>query len=93
MEEWEGSDESGREGRGREGEVMSVQVSRTNKRTKLQKMIIIIINQKYLVPPYLFLVLPVFFITKKKKITERDRQDLHHVRVHSSTDEFSNRGL
>lgn len=54
MEEWEGSDEGGQEERGREGEVMSLQVSRTNKRTKLQKRIIIITGQKYLVPPYLF---------------------------------------
>lgn len=40
MEEWEGSDEGGWGGMGwggREEEVMSVQVSRTNKRTKLQK--------------------------------------------------------
>lgn len=47
----------------------SEQFSKTNKRTKLQKIIIIIIiNQKYFVPPHLsFLFLPVFFITKKKR--------------------------
>lgn len=78
-----------------EGEVMSLQVSRTNKRTKLQKMIRIIISQKYLVPPYLFffVVVACLLYYKKKIITGRDRHDLHHVRVHSSTDEFSNRGL
>lgn len=58
-----------------------------------KRQIIIIINQKYLVPPYLFFW--VFFtclLYYKKKITGRDRHDLHHVRVHSSTDEFSNGG-
>lgn len=60
---------------GREGEVMSVQVSRTNKGTKVQKTKkkVIIINPKYLVPPYLFsffLFACLLYYKKKKKSQE-----------------------
>lgn len=55
------------------------------------KKIIVIIrrNEKYLVPPQLLFCLSSLL---QKQVTGRDRHDLHHVRVHSSTDELSDRG-